>query len=252
MYRSLYKIIKQRVEQKSTGVLRLFHASGQNGEIEFSNGTVIGLVTGGLSGTEAANIVFRWINIATMFNEGESIKNTAKKRLNTQSILDQLKKVDAWINVIKDRIDGCDAVFQFTGQSIDGEHQFSPKALNVSFLLDGQKSVRDVQQKSDLSELDVLLTICRLIKTGLVKQVHSHQPMTDEKRNLFIGELNDILSDITGPVASVIINDAFEAIGAPPEDLAECDLPHLYSVVKFHLEEDERAEFTKWLDTFKT
>lgn len=251
MYRSLYKLVTYRVEQKSTGVLRLLHAGGQDGEIEFTNGAVSGIAVGEQSGAEAANILFRWINIAVMFLEGASIDCPSKKRLNTQAILEQLQKVDTRVRMFKELIGGCDAIFQFTGQDIDGQQQFSPKDLSVSFLLNGKTSIKEAQQKSDLSELDMLVTICRLIKMGLVKKVHSHEPMADEKRIVFLDELNDILSDITGPVASVIINDAFEAIGATPEELAECDLPHLYSVVNFHLEEDERAEFTKWLETFK-
>lgn len=251
MYRSLYNIVTHRVEQKSTGVLKLLHAGGQSGEIQFSDGAVCWIAQEELSGAEAANIIFRWINIAVIFLEGASINNPSRKRLNTDFILEQLKKVDTRVRMFKELIGGCDAVFRFTGQDIDGQHQFSPKDLSVSFLLDGKTSIKEAQKKSDLNELDMLVTICRLIKTGLVKKIHSHKPMAGEKRSVFLDELNDILSDITGPVASVIINDAFEAIGAPPEELAECDLPHLYSVVRHHLEEDERAEFTKWLETFK-
>jgi len=250
MYRSLYHIIQPKVEAKMSGVIKLLHASEQSGAIELEKGVLTAFVQGKHTGVDAAKIMFRWVNMAVMFTQDESLELPIQNRLNTKATLDQLRKIDARVTMFKELIGGCDAVFRFTGQQIDGEQQFTSKELSVSFILDGKASIKEAQQKSDMSELDLLVTICRLIKTGLVKEVRPHQPMAAEKRLGFLEGLENVLSDITGPVASVLINDAFQAIGAPPDKLAECDIPHLYSVIAFHLEDDEKEAFSEWVSAF--
>ncbi len=250
MYRSLYKILKSKVDAKATGLIRLLHASGQQGAVELENGNVTGVEQGDLYGVDAAKRIIRWVNVAVTFVDGEALELPQEKRLNTQAALDQLQKIDARVKLFKEQIGGCDAVFQFIGQQIAGTHQFSPQELNLSFLLDGNASIKEVQAKTDLSELDVLLTVCKFIKHQLVRVVHPHQPMDADRRSVFLEQLENTLSDITGPVASVIINDAFEAIGAPAEELAECDISHLYAVIISHLEDDEKEAFTQWTQTF--
>lgn len=250
MYRSLYQILKPKVEAKESGVIKLLHASGQTGAILLEKGLLAGIVQEDNAGIEAANIIFRWVNVAVMFMQGESMELPQQKRLNTSTALDQLKKIDARVTVFKELIGGCDAVFKFIGQQIAGAQQFSPTELNLSFLLDGTRPIKEVLQKSELSELDLLLTVCKLLKTGLLKQIHPHQPMTEDKRSDFLDQLQNTLSDITGPVASVIVNDAFEAIGVLPEELAECDISYLFSVVSFHLEDDEKEAFSQWVKAY--
>lgn len=250
MYRSLYQILKPRIEAKESGVVKLLHASRQDGAVQLDKGAIVGLVQGDATGVDAARIMFRWVNVAAMFIQGETMSMPLQQRLNTSAILDQLKKIDPSIPVFKKVIGGCDAVFQFTGQQIAGTQQFSQQELNLSFLLDGKLALKEVQGKSDMSELDLLVTLCKLIKTGLVKVVRPHQSMDEQKRSELLDQIEDELSEITGPVASIIINDAFKAIGAPAEELAECDIPHLFSVISFHLEEDEREAFNRWVESF--
>lgn len=251
MYRSLYQILRPRIEAKATGTLRLLHASRQSGTIHLAKGKMVAIKQGDLEGIEAAKVLFRWINVAVIYMEGEAVADSGEERLNTMAALDQLKKIDAWVSTFKEQIGGCDAVFQFIGQQIDGTHQFTPRELNLSFLLDGKATVGDAQVQCGMSELDLLLTICKFIKHSLVREIRPHRPMEDRKRAHLQDQLQHTLSDITGPVASVIVNDAFQAIGAPPEELAQCDIPHLFSVVSLHLEEDEREAFNQWAATYK-
>lgn len=250
MYRSLYQILKSKVGARTSGVLRLLHADGKQGAVELNQGMISGVVQDELQGVEAAKRIVRWVNVAVTFREGETLDPPQGLRLNAEAALDQLKKVDARIPQFKEQIGGCDAVFQFIGQQIAGTHQFSPQELNLSFLLDGNAPIKEVQQKTDLSELDVLLTMCKFIKHQLVRIVRPHQPMDAARRTAFLEQLENTLSDITGPVASVLIHDAFEAIGAPAEELAECDVTHLYAVIISHLEDDEKEAFIQWTNTF--
>jgi hypothetical protein len=104
----------------------------------------------------------------------------------------------------------------------------------------------------EMSELNVLLAISKFIKHGLARQIHPHQPMPAQERSDLLDQLQNTLSEITGPVASVIINDAFQAIGAQPEELARCDIQHLFTLVSLHLEEDEREAFDKWVASYQS
>ena len=249
MYRSLYKIIAPKIEARESGVIKLLHADGEYGIIQLDKGEIVGLVQNDHTDKAAANIMFRWVNVAVVYDIDESQDLPIQKRISTDAALKQLKKIDPWISQFKKHIGGCEAVFKFIGQKISGEQNFTPQELNISFLLDGENSIKEVQGKYDMNELDLLLTICKLIKKGLIVQVRPHQPMDVDSRSDFLEKLNDKLSDITGPVASVIINDAFEAIGAPPEQLAQCDITHLYTTIAFHLEDDEKETFSTWADS---
>lgn len=243
MYRSLYQILNPKVDSKASGLLRVLHVSGQSAAIHLDQGALVGLVQGETVGIEAANTIFRWVNVAVVFESGETGPMPAQKRLNTAAVMNELKKVDARIAVFKELIGGCDAIFRFVGQQIDGAQQFTPQELSVSFLLDGKATLHEVQRRSQLNELDLLLIVCKLIKAGLLKPIRPHQPLEDKGRKAFLEELHNTLSDLTGPVATVIINDAFEAVGASAETLALCDIPHLFSVIALHLEEDEKQAF---------
>lgn len=251
MYRSLYQILKPKIDAKASCVIRLLHASGKVGEIELDKGAIVAVTQDNLTDVEAAKVIIRWVNVAAKVLDGESLGPPQAKRLHTASTLQQLKKIDTRITSFKEQIGGCDAVFQFAGQQIAGTHNFSPQELNLSFLLDGKAPLKQVQENTDMGELDVLLTLCKFMQHDLVRVVQPHQPMDEGRRTAFLEQLENTLSDITGPVASVIIHDAFEAIGAPAEELAECDISHLYSVISSHLEDDEKEAFTQWAQTFK-
>jgi hypothetical protein len=240
MYRSLYQILNPKVESKASGLLRVLHISGQSAAIQLDQGVLVSLIQGKKVGLEAANTIFRWINVAVLFEPGETGQMPAQKRLNTAAVLNELKKVDARIAMFKELIGGCNAIFQFAGQQIDGAQQFTPQDLTVSFLLNGKATIKEVQCRSQLNELDLLVIVCKLIKAGLVRQIAAHQPMASKGRKAFLEELHNTLADITGPVASVLIADAFDAIGAPAETLAECDIPHLFALIALHLEDDEK------------
>lgn len=250
MYRSLYQTIKSKVDAKESGVIKLLNTAGQTGAIFLENGLLTAIVQGEDSGADAADIIFRWVNVAVMFMEGESPDAPQEKPPNTSAVMEQLKKIDERVAISKKLIGGCDTVFKFVGHKIAGAQKFTSKELGVSFLLDGTNSIKSVLQKSELNELDLFWTVCKLLKTGLLKEIKPHQPLAEDQRSAFIGQLENILSEITGPVASVIISDAFDAVDISPEELAECDISFLFSVVSFYLDDDEKEAFSQWVEAY--
>jgi hypothetical protein len=118
-------------------------------------------------------------------------------------------------------------------------------------MLDGRTALKDVEYRSNMDELDLLVTVCRLIGTGLVKQIQPHRCMSEDTCALLIERLNSGLSDIVGPVAEVIIKKALDAATATNHNLAACDIPLLFSVIQFYLEDDENEMFARWCEGFE-
>jgi hypothetical protein len=133
-------------------------------------------------------------------------------------------------------------VFKFVAIG-DGEISFAPDELKTSFLLDGQNTIQAVIQKSGLPELDVLITVCRFSKKGLVQKIRNHLTLPSEERQVLIGFLRETLSGITGPVARELISDTLVQMSNPQELLSKDEILLLLRMVAANLNDSERVHF---------
>jgi hypothetical protein len=183
----------------------------------------------------------------TFFSSEEPVpEEKSNRQFNTLNILKQLSKIEKYIPTIQKNIGGNDTIFSFDRRAIGKEIHFSPRELAVSFALDGTHNVKKIIGQVGTPELEVLVILLRFIKNKAASKILSHSPLSEKRRNEYLQPLKELLAEVTGPVAPVIISQSLEAIEGGESALAFSDLPLLYATVSYHLEEDEREELAEY------
>ena len=242
MYRSLYNIIHPLSQERATGRLTIYHGVDELAEMHLNDGKIGRLMVGKHEGTSAARTLAKWVCVAHQFEPGPLKPDVPFHTVDINQWLQHLKKIKAMLPTFRRILGGNSAIFRFIAIG-DGEIAFTPDELKTSFLLNGQNTIEAVIQKSGLPELDVLITICRFYKKGLVQKSQDHQTLPSEERQVLLGFLRETLSDITGMVARELISDALVQMSNPQELLSKDEILLLLRMVSANLNDTERALF---------
>jgi len=246
LYRSLYKILNPLVKMQSKGILKIQHEYGSDAEIFLSDGLIQSVKVGERNGKDAINALIGWVSISDEFTDDETIGPGHGSGIDTDELLTMLAKVDKRVGMIKKLVPGNDAVFRVTPNEMIGEMNFSPQKLKVIIAISGKRTVKEIVLKSGLSELLVLSIIGELCQQGLALMVSAQKPMEDKERVYFLNSLNEVLVELVGPAADVIIDDAFESIESDSKLLSRNQIAELIDAISYHLNSDEQLFFKKW------
>jgi hypothetical protein len=242
MYRSLYNIIQPLSQARVTGRLTIYHGVDELADMHLNDGKIGSLTVGKCEGALAAKTLAKWVCMAHQFVPGQLKPDLPVHSIDTNQLLQHLKKIKGMLPTFRRVIGGNSAILRFVAIG-DGEIAFTPDELKTSFLMDGQNDIQAIIHKSGLPELDVLITVCRFHKKGLVQKIQDHQTLPSEERQVLIGFLREALSDITGPVARELISDALIQMSDPQELLSKDEILLLLRMVAANLNETERAHF---------
>jgi hypothetical protein len=242
MYRSLYDIIHPLSQARATGRLTIYHGVAELAKIHLNDGKIGNLTLGQEEGPGAAKTLAKWVCVAHQFEPGQLKPDLPNHTIDTNHLLQHLKKIKGMLPTFRRDLGGNGAVFKFIAIG-EGEIAFTPVELKTSFLMDGQNTIQMVIEKSGLPELDVLLTICHFYKKGLAQKIQDHQTLPSEERQVLIGFLRRTLTDITGPVARELITDALVQMSNPQELLSKDEILLLLRMVTANLNDTESAHF---------
>jgi hypothetical protein len=242
MFRSLYDIINPLSQARVTGRLTIYHGVDELARIHLDEGKIGSLTVGAEESPAAARTLAKWVCVAHQFEPGQLNPDLPFHTIDTPQLLQHLKKIKAMLPTFRKVIGGNSAIFKFVAIG-DGEIAFTPVELKISFLMDGQNTIQTVIEKSGLPELDVLITICRFHKKGLVQKIQDHETLPSEERQVLIGFFRETLSDITGPLARELISDALVQMSNPQELLSKDEILLLLRMVTANLNDTERARF---------
>jgi len=67
----------------------------------------------------------------------------------------------------------------------------------------------------------------------------------------FLQALEDKLTELVGPAGSLLIEDAFSAMGMEPESLARDEIPQLLQEIGTQLDADERGALAGWSEEYR-
>ena len=99
-------------------------------------------------------------------------------------------------------------VFRRIAKEKFGEFSIDNQMLTVLISLDGKKSVNEIGLHAGLATTSVVGTVLKLLQMGLIEPVEDAVPVLNKN---FIKYLKLQLSQIVGPIADILIEDA-----APP------------------------------------
>lgn len=133
--------------------------------------------------------------------------------------------------------------FRRTDATPQGQVSIDGKTLEILLLLDGQTNLRGISQKAALNLSDLRPILTKLLENGLIEETHEQIPMLDPQFYSFMAAQ---LSQITGPIAKVIVEDAVLEIGDGSLEVAKNRADEVIDLVGRQIPDDKkRAEFIK-------
>jgi hypothetical protein len=234
------------VREKRTGFLALEGEFGFRAGIFMQAGKIVLVEDGKLYGAPAAKNIAKRIQLKATFHENQKPQERVKLDFTTAEFVQLLAKAEKAVTTFATVIPSREAVFALNRDEW-GKQEVNPRELQILMTLDGQRTVRQVIAENGLPDLDVYHTIYRYHARGLVKRIASAKPLPADLRHQLLVSLQEQLADLIGPAAEAIIEEAFAAINASPDHLAQSEIPALCSAVRRHLDNTECVVFDKWV-----
>jgi hypothetical protein len=150
--------------------------------------------------------------------------------LQTPQILEEAATYSAEWERIRKIIPSSNAIYRLAARP-SAEIQLRAEDWSVLTQLDGERTVREIAEASQLNELFTSKVICRLYELGLLElvavQVAEAQPARDLVDAKFIDKIESDLKLAIGPMASFIVDDCAEQMGHSRGELPKDAVPEL-------------------------
>lgn len=246
MYQSLLPILKPLVFEGKSGILTVRNASGEQANLYLLEGIIEQVSTSNLEGPQAIKECMGWVDIHCTFAEDEAGSYTPAPGIDIAAILAHLEKISKNITIIQKRVPAGDAILQIDSVALAETDRLSAKDLKIAMLFDGKRSISEAIAASGKSELAVLTHTCRLVMAKVVQEVPAKVPMIEEERNFLLHSLEQMLLELVGLAAPLLINDAFAKIEVDKETLGQDDIRPLLDAVAEMLDSGEKEELASW------
>ncbi len=222
-------------------ILRLLHLSGRTGQLELtaSDGKFgeIYLVNGQIShslyeewiGEEAVYGLFSWAEGIFKFHADETTDERTVS-LSTDQILEEASTYASEWEKIRKTIPSSNAIYRLAARP-SSEVQLRAEDWSVLTQLDGEKTILEIAEASQLNELFTSKIICRLYELGLIElvaiQVSDSRPIADYVDDAFVRHIETDLIKAIGPMASIVVDDCAEQMGHSRSSIPKDAVPEL-------------------------
>ena len=226
---------------KLIDVLRLLHLTGRTGQLELTTEEgefgEIYLVGGQIAhalyeesiGEEAVYGLFGWSEGTFRFHFDETTDEMTVS-LSTAQILEEATTYAAEWERIRRLIPSSSAVYKLAARP-NSEIQLRAEDWAVLTLIDGERTVREIAEQSQLNELYSSKIICRLYELGLVEFLGLYAaeppPPTDVVEASFVDSIETDLTRAIGPMAPIVIDECAEQMGHSRDGLPRDAVPEL-------------------------
>jgi hypothetical protein len=165
-----------------------------------------------------------WLEGDFSFTPDVNVPDHSITTTTEQLLLEAARQADQWED-IKDVLSSTDAVFNISPSGSTSTVSLKPIEWQVLAQVNGERSVVEIGEILDLHEFEVAKIIYSLTTAGLLHEVNgispSYREIVDES---FFVQLNEIFTDVMGPLGPVIIEDEIRLLGedrmAFPQDRA--------------------------------
>ncbi len=227
----------------ASGVLRLRTGLGGEGEVFTDSGQVVHAVAGSQSGTSALVNLLRWKEGRFSFEAGvQPATRTIDKPLDAL-LLEVAYETDVE-DLSQERLTGTTVLMPVRnpGGRRGREGVTLPVlAIKILPLLDRNIDLATVARRIRAPLPDVLSSAEVIVSSGLATP-HSSASVSTE----FIHSLTALMRDIIGPLADIVMDEAFYDLNLTPGSLPEDQLPELLA----HLGEAIEQERSDWRAAF--
>ncbi|RLC17707.1 MAG: hypothetical protein DRH93_17360 [Deltaproteobacteria bacterium] len=170
----------------------------------------------------------------------------------TEKIITAFRKYDPWVVKIlatfpqkmdRFQIDN-KVLFRILNQYAKGSH-----FVKVACLLDGETSIADLMNELRMSEFEVLQQILRLYSKKYLEafQVADENELIDT----FMPSLKAFLGKLVGPIAPVVMQDAFSKLEITPEQLVYKQIRELIQHISNQLDSADAIKLKHWVIDYR-
>ena len=222
-------------------ILRLLHLSGRTGQLELTSDDgkfgeiylVTGQITHGLYeewiGEEAVYGLFSWAEGTFRFHADETTDERTVS-LSTDQILEEASTYASEWEKIRKTVPSSNAVYRLAARP-SADVQLRAEDWSVLTQLDGEKTILEIAEASQLNELFTSKIIGRLYELGLIElvavQVAESAPIVDDVDEAFIRRVETDLIQAIGPMASIVVDDCAEQMGHARGSIPKDAVPEL-------------------------
>jgi len=197
------------------------------------------------TGASAARSIAKRAITSTRFFPGVSPEILSPMNINTHDFLSMLRKSEQMWETVRSVIPSWEAVFALEKENWRTEN-VSPIQMRVLNTLNGRRSVRQVIRATGLPDLDVFRTIYWYLRRHLIRMIPEEKPMEYRFRDQLLNYMKQTLTDLVGPAADNLLDNAFNAIESRPEHLSDRQLSSLIRAIGSRLDIKERRNFNSW------
>lgn len=212
-----------------TGQLELTSDDGKFGEIYLVNGQITHSLYEEWIGEEAVYGLFSWAEGTFRFHAEETTDEQTVS-LDTKQILEEAATYAVEWEKIRHVVPSSNAIFKLAGRPT-AEVQLRAEDWSVLTQLDGEKTVMEIAEASQLNELFTSKIICRLSELGLIElsaiQMAEAAPALDVVDESFLAQVESDLMQAIGPMAAIVVDDCAEQMGHTRGELPKDAVPEL-------------------------
>lgn len=135
-------------------------------------------------------------------------------------------------------------VFKIKSNNPDKEIKLKSAEWAIITQVDGEKTIEDISKALSLEEDEALFNIYNLYSQGLIEVEKIERPKHIFVEPELFGELEKILVNIIGPVASFLINDVLLDMEASRDEFLKENIPALTEAISQEInDEQKRVQF---------
>ncbi|MCG5054037.1 MAG: response regulator [Myxococcales bacterium] len=232
---------------RKSGIVHVTNADGRRADIYFREGRVIDAEAGRQTGVEAVYRLFAWTD-GSFEVEFKNIRRRDVIELSAQAMLvEGMRRLDEWARLLE-TLPPLETVFEVDYQALAERLADIPDEVNALLrLFDGRRSLLQVIEDGDFSDLEALAIVCRLRDDKVIGEARGEPRPEAEPRQTRLGRLERWLSEspwarerTPPPVA-----EAAEPEVAGPAEREAADAPsepEPSPTVDEHAEEGESAD----------
>jgi hypothetical protein len=238
-------ILRLLTSEGKTGVLN-FRKGNEKGEIYINRGILVHAVCKDGMGSDAVFSILTWTD--GNFNFTPNILSDERSiEKDTPLLLEEaIRHAQEW-EQIKEIIPSVDMVFRLSTRRAPDEIRLKHDAWSILSQIDGKKTVGYISDELKMREYEAMQIFYQLFSAGLIEVATGPQlkakKIVDSK---FFDFLEGKLAEIIGPVASVILDDEIQDMGAGKESFPVEKISLLVEKVSGEIADDaQRIEFQK-------
>jgi hypothetical protein len=205
-------ILRLLSTEEKTGLLNL-QKGQEKGEIYVVKGTLVHAICKDGVGEEAVFAILMWTNGNFNFTPNVTSEERSIETDTPSLLTEAIKQLEEWQHV-KEIIPSQDLVLKLSSKGAPDEVRLKHEAWSVLSQIDGKKTVGDISDELKMGEHDTALILYKLFTSGLIEVATG--PQRKERKIVDVGFFNLVeekLTEIIGPVASVILEEEIINMG---------------------------------------